>query len=87
MDIISKHTSYKGENIIMSELINNREYRQKILKEVIREIHAGKTVEKVKPKFAKAIQGVTAREISEMEVQLVKEGLPIEEIQNLSNVH
>ena len=71
----------------MSELINNREYRQEKLKEVIRELHAGKTVEEVKSKFANVIEGVSPREISEMEVQLVKEGLPIEEIQNLCDVH
>lgn len=85
MGIILKNTM-RGE-LIMSELINNREHRQKILKEVIRELHAGKSVEEVKAKFAEAIQGVTAKEISEMEVQLVKEGLPIEEIQNLCDVH
>ena len=71
----------------MSELINNREYRQNLLKEVIRELHEGKTVEEVKAKFAEVIEGVSAREISDMEVQLVKEGLPIEEIQNLCDVH
>lgn len=71
----------------MSELINNREYRQEKLKEVIKELHEGKTVEEVRAKFAEVIEGVSAREISEMEVQLVKEGLPIEEIQNLCDVH
>ncbi|MCF6460259.1 DUF438 domain-containing protein [Clostridium sp. Cult3] len=71
----------------MSELINNREHRQEILKEVIRELHAGKTVEEVKEKFAEAIKGVTPSEISSLETQLVKEGLPIEEIQYLCNVH
>lgn len=71
----------------MSELINNREHRQEILKEVIRELHAGKTVEEVKAKFAEAIKGVSPSEISAMENQLVKEGLPIEEIQYLCNVH
>lgn len=71
----------------MSELINNREYRQQKLKEVIKELHAGKTVEEVKAKFAEVIEGVSPKEISEMEVQLVKEGLPIEEIQNLCDVH
>ena len=35
----------------MSELINNREHRQEILKEVIRELHGGKSVEEVKTKF------------------------------------
>ena len=71
----------------MSELINNREHRQKMLKEVIRELHEGKTVDEVKSKFAEVIEGVSAKEISDMEVQLVKEGLPIEEIQNLCDVH
>ncbi len=71
----------------MSELINNREHRQEILKQVIKEIHAGKSVEEVKSKFAEAIKGVSPAEISAMEQQLVKEGLPIEEIQNLCDVH
>ncbi|GFN35507.1 DUF438 domain-containing protein [Tepidimicrobium xylanilyticum] len=71
----------------MSELINNREYRQKLMKEVIRELHAGKTVDEVKEKFSKVIEGVPPSEIAAMEAQLVKEGLPIEEIQRLCNVH
>jgi len=65
----------------MSELINNREHRQEILKEVIRELHEGKSVEEVKAKFQEAIKGVSPLEISQMENQLVKEGLPIQEIQ------
>lgn len=71
----------------MSELINNREYRQKLMKEVIRELHEGKTVDEVKEKFSKVIEGVSPGEIAAMEAQLVKEGLPIEEIQRLCNVH
>ena len=71
----------------MSEWINNREFRQEKLKEVIRELHEGKTVDEVKEKFGKIIDGVSPKEIGEMEVQLVKEGLPIEEIQNLCDVH
>ena len=71
----------------MSELINNREHRQEILKEVIKELHGGKSVEEVKAKFAEAIEGVSPSEISQMEGELVKEGLPIEEIQYLCNVH
>ena len=71
----------------MSEFINNREHRQKLMKEVIKELHEGKTVEEVKAKFAEAIKGVRAQDIGKMEVELVKEGLPIEEIQNLCDVH
>lgn len=71
----------------MSELINNREHRQELLKEVIKELHEGKSVQEVKEKFASVIEGTSPIEISQMEVALVKEGLPIEEIQYLCDVH
>ena len=58
----------------MSELINNREHREKMMKEIIKELHEGKTVEEVREKFAKVIEGVSAKEISMMEVELVKRG-------------
>lgn len=71
----------------MSELINNREYRQKVLKELITELHHGKTVEEVKDRFEKLIEGVSASEIAEMEQSLIMEGMPVEQIQNLCDVH
>ena len=71
----------------MSEVINNREYRQKVLKELIRELHNGKSVEEIKPRFEKLIQGVSVAEISEMEQALIMEGMPVEEIQGLCDVH
>jgi uncharacterized protein len=71
----------------MSEVINNREYRQKILKELIMELHDGKPVDEVKSRFAKLIEGISAKEISEMENALIKEGMPIQEIQRLCDVH
>lgn len=71
----------------MSELINNREYRQKVLKELIMELHQGKTVEDVKARFEKLIEGISALEITEMEQALILEGMPVEEIQNLCDVH
>lgn len=71
----------------MSELINNREYRQKVLKELIMELHNGKSVEEVRSRFEKLIEGISASEISEMEQSLIREGMPVEEIQNLCDVH
>lgn len=82
----------------MSEMINNREYqaddiaknkeqRQKILKELITELHNGKSVDEVKPRFEQLIQGITTKEITEMEQALIREGMPVEEIQNLCDVH
>jgi len=71
----------------MSEMINNREYRQKVLKEIIRELHNGKAVNDVKAKFKELIKGISAAEISEMEAALIAEGMPVEEIQRLCDVH
>lgn len=71
----------------MSEYINNREFRQKVLKELIMELHDGKTVEEVQERFAKLIEGVSATEISMMENQLIKEGMPVSEVQRLCDVH
>lgn len=71
----------------MSEMINNREKRQKILKQLIKELHAGATVEEVQGRFAQLIEGVSATEISEMEQKLIQEGMPVEEVQRLCDVH
>jgi len=71
----------------MSEIINNREYRQKVLKELIKELHHGKSVDEIKPRFEELIQGISTNEITEMEQALIMEGMPIEEIQRLCDVH
>lgn len=71
----------------MSEFINNREYRQKVLKELIRDLHNGKSVEEVKEKFAEVIDGIAPSEISVMENALIREGLPVSEVQRLCDVH
>jgi uncharacterized protein len=71
----------------MSETINNREYRQKVIKQVIEQLHAGKTVDEVKQQFEDAFAGVSAKEISEAEQALIMDGLPITEVQRLCDVH
>ncbi|MNB93067.1 Hemerythrin HHE cation binding domain protein [compost metagenome] len=79
----------------MSELINNRELdvpeqtrRQAMLKEIIKELHAGKSVDEVKARFAEAVGDVTVAEISAMEHSLMtEEGIPVSEVQRLCSVH
>lgn len=71
----------------MSEYINNREHRQKVLKGLIMELHSGKSVEEVKSRFEDLIQGISANEISQMEQALIMDGMPVEEIQRLCDVH
>ncbi len=71
----------------MSQEINNREYRKQVIKELIRQLHAGKSVDEVKAQFADAFDGVSASEISEAEQALISEGLPVNEVQRLCDVH
>ena len=71
----------------MSEEINNREYRQRVLKELITQLHNGKSVEEVKGRFAAVFGGVSAEEIAQGEQALIKNGLPVSEIQRLCDVH
>lgn len=71
----------------MSEYINNRQMRQKTIKDIIRQLHEGKTVDQVKSQFEHVFHGVSATEISEAEGALIAEGLPVEEVQKLCDVH
>lgn len=71
----------------MSENINNREYRKEVIKQIIRELHEGKTVDQVKEKFEETFAGVSSTEITEAEQALINEGLPISEVQRLCDVH
>lgn len=71
----------------MSELINNREHRQSMLKEMIMDLHAGQSVESVKERFKELLEHVGATEISAMEQMLIDEGMPAEEIKRLCDVH
>jgi len=71
----------------MSEQINNREFRKNVIKQVILELHEGKSVEDVKQKFEDAFAGVSAMEISEAEQALINEGLAVSEVQSLCDVH
>lgn len=71
----------------MSAEINNREYRQQVLKELISQLHDGKSVDEVKEKFAEVFGNVSAEEIAQAEQALITNGLPVTEVQRLCDVH
>ena len=71
----------------MSAEINNREYRQEVLKELIGQLHSGKTVEEVQDRFAQVFGNVSAEEIAQAEQALIMGGLPVTEVQRLCDVH
>lgn len=71
----------------MSELIDNNKKRQENLKKLILDLHDGHDFDEVKEKFQEQFGSVSAKEISDMEQALIKDGMPVEKIQNLCDVH
>ncbi|WP_028544201.1 DUF438 domain-containing protein [Paenibacillus taiwanensis] len=79
----------------MSEIINNRErdrlnnsMRQQLLKDIIKQLHEGKSADDVKRQFEEAVGDVTVAEISALEHALIQEeGIPVAEVQRLCSVH
>jgi DUF438 domain-containing protein len=61
--------------------------RQDALKAIIRKLHDGVPVEQVKAEFDALIVGVSSAEIARMEQALIAEGMPVEDVQRLCDVH
>lgn len=71
----------------MSEFINNITQRKEMLKKVLRMLHEGRSMEDVKAEFGALLEEVGADEIVEIERLLIEDGMPVEEIQGLCDVH
>lgn len=61
--------------------------KKKMLKEMIKELHSGAPPQQIKEKFKQALANVSSLEISQIEQELVQEGMPREEIHRLCEVH
>lgn len=61
--------------------------KSEVLRDILKRLHEGATVEEVKGDFADAFQDVPASEIAAAEKELILGGVPVEEIQNLCDVH
>ena len=61
--------------------------RLEALHQIVKDLHAGKTVEEVKPLFDEVIADVEATEIAAMEQKLIESGVPDTEIKKLCDVH
>jgi DUF438 domain-containing protein len=61
--------------------------KKKILKDILRELHAGGDVAALKSRFAALAQDVSGGEIGAIEQELIDEGLPEEEIHKLCDLH
>lgn len=63
------------------------EKQKQTLKDLLRQLHAGVSQEKVKHEFKELLKNVTPLEISEIEQELVEEGMSRDEIRRLCEVH
>jgi PAS domain S-box-containing protein len=63
------------------------EDKKKMLKEIIKQLHAGASPQEVKEKFKHILKGTSAQDVAKIEQELVKEGMSREQLQKLCDVH
>ncbi|MDD5539907.1 MAG: DUF438 domain-containing protein [Candidatus Marinimicrobia bacterium] len=61
--------------------------KQAVLKSIIKRLHQGVAVDKLKKEFGRLIKDTSPEEIADMENALIQEGFPVEEVQRLCDVH
>jgi len=66
---------------------SNKQKKKEIMKDIIRKLHQGLTIEEAKERFEKEIGTASSTEIAEIEQALIDEGLSPEEIKKFCNVH
>ena len=71
----------------MSEMIRNNDEKQKVLKEIVTNLHEGSDIKSVQKKFKDIIKNVSPEEIASMEQSLIDGGVPVEHVQSLCDVH
>ncbi len=71
----------------MSELIDNRAHRVRTLKEIIKHLHRGGSPEEVRARLRELVRQTDYSEIVAMEQELMAEGMPVEEIQSMCDLH
>lgn len=71
----------------MSELINNRQHRIDDLKQIIRHLHAGAPADDVRDRLATIVRETDATEVAAMEQQLMAEGMSVDEVRSMCDLH
>ena len=71
----------------MNDTSGEKEDKKEVIKSIIKRLHEGANVEEIKEKFKEVIKDITPIEISQIEEELIREGMPREEIHRLCDVH
>ncbi len=70
----------------MSELINHTN-RKALLKHMILQLHEGEAPDQVKNRLMHVLKSVPYNEVVEVEQELINEGLPVEDVLKLCDIH
>ncbi|MBE0653494.1 MAG: DUF438 domain-containing protein [Bacteroidales bacterium] len=71
----------------MSELINNSDFRKEELKKLILKLHEGHSPELIRKELMETLSAIPYGEVVEVEQELIEQGLPVEEVLKLCDVH
>src|ERR1700693_2997659 len=71
----------------MSELIDNRAQRVRTLKGIIKRLHAGEAPDEVRVSLKELVCQTDYSEVMAMEQELIADGMPVEEIQSMCDLH
>ena len=71
----------------MSELLDNRAQRVRTLKGIIRRLHDGEAPDEVRSSLKQLVCQTDYSEIMAMEQELIADGMPVEEIQGMCDLH
>lgn len=71
----------------MSEIIDNKANRIRVLKDIITHLHAGNPPEQVQRQMREIVKQTDASEIMAMEQELMAEGMPVEEVRSMCDLH
>ena len=71
----------------MSEVIDNKANRIRVLKDIIKHLHAGNPPEQVQRQMQEIVRRTDASEIMAMEQELIAEGMPVEEVRSMCDLH
>jgi DUF438 domain-containing protein len=71
----------------MSELINNRQHRIDDLKAIILHLHRGESPDTVRQRLADIVRETDATEVAAMEQQLMADGMTVDEVRSMCDLH
>jgi DUF438 domain-containing protein len=71
----------------VSEIIDNKANRIRVLKGIIKHLHAGNPPEQVQKQMRELVKQTDPSEIMAMEQELMAEGMPVEEIRSMCDLH